>query len=181
MVIHVDRKDSSIARIVAATFPGYSGTKISIATEDSYRPENYWSGGSRTYAMAYNLETGKAMPLSEATANPMNGAAHTKVDIPANIAIVERVIFRGKDLGIRIIVRPETVTPFLPQSSELTERHLKILATIRSYISSYRKEVFSRNNVTQGEKDELTRLSYLTKQGGLTISGKNAAQNIEPW
>ena len=181
MVIYVNPADASIARIISATYPNYRGQKAQITTGETYTPQGYWSGGSKTYAVAYNLETGAVSPLSRATENPMNGAAHVTVEIPAGAAIVEHVLFQGKDLGIRIIVHPDNLAPFLPAPTTLTERQLQILATVRSYISFYRKEVFARNHVTQAEKDELQSLGYLTKQGGLTLNGKNAAHAARAW
>lgn len=181
MITYVDTKDANIARIIAATFPDYRGQKAQITTGETYSPENYWSGGSKTYAVAYNLETGVVAQLSKATENPILGAAHITVNIPPGAAIVEHIIFQGKDLGIRIIVNPDNLAPFLPAPNTLTERQLAILATTRSYVSWYRKGVFARSGVTQGEKDELQRLGYLTKQGGLTLTGKNAASGARAW
>ena len=181
MTTYIDRKDPDITHIIAATFPDYRGTKIAIGTAESYQPHNYWSGGSKTYAVAYNLDTGVVSPLDRATENPMHGAAHVSVPLPAGVAIVEHVIFGGKDLGIRIIANPGTIAPLLPAPNTLTERQLTILATVRSYISSYRREVFTKNDVTQEEKNELQRLGFLTKQGGLTMDGKNAASIARAW
>lgn len=181
MIIYVDHKEQNIARIIAATFPDYRGTKVQVTTAETYHPENYWSGGTRNYAVAYNLETGVVSQLSRATENPMNGTAHITVGIPEGAAIVEHILFQGKDLGIRIIVRPDNLTPFLPVPNTLTERQLSILATIRSYISSYRREVFARNHVTQEEKDELQRLGYLNKRNALTLDGKNASHAARAW
>ncbi len=178
MSIYVDRRDSTIAKIVAATYPNYRGTKVQVEASEQYSPENYWSGGSRTYAVAYNLATGTVNQPARATEDPSRGEAHVTIDILQDVAIVEHIIFCGKDLGIRIIVHPDNLTPLLPALTELTERQLSILATVRCYISSYRKEVFARNNVETSEKEELYRLGYLTKQGGLTLDGKNAANSV---
>lgn len=181
MSTYVDRKSPDVARIVSATFPDYRGTKVAISTAEKYSPQNYWSGGSRTYAVAYSLDTGKVILLDSETENPMNGAAHVSVPIPQGVAIIEHVIFQGKDLGIRVIVHPDNLAPLLPAPCSLTDRQRIILATVRSYISSYRKEIFARQGVSQAEKDELQRLGYLTKQGGLTIAGKNAASDSRAW
>ena len=181
MTTYVNRRDPTIARILDATFPDYRGTQVSVIAGEIYTPENYWSGGSKTYATAYNLETSLVIPLSHATENPFKAAAHVTVPIPQGVVIVEHVIFCGKDSGIRIIVHPENLTPFLPAPNTLTDRQLSILATVRSYVSSYRKEVFTLNQVTQVEKDELARLGCLTKLGALTLDGKNAASNAIPW
>lgn len=180
--LYIDPKDQQISAIAHACYPNYSGKKYQIATANRYHLENYWSGGSRTYVVAYNLDTKQIQPAPEVTANPMNGAAHSEIEIPLGVAMVEHVYFCGKDLGVRIVVRPESLAPLLPkqEATTLTDRQLSILATIRSYVSSYRKEVFARHNVAQEEKDELARLGYLTKQGGLTIQGKNTAQSATP-
>lgn len=55
---------------------------------------------------------------------------------------------------------------------DLTERQMKILATVRAYKSDYRKDVFRRNRVTVDEMQELNRLGLIDARGAITRSGK---------
>lgn len=101
------KTNSKLARRIAlACYPEYKGRKIKVASEATYRMENYWDGGSRCYAKAYDLKTGTVAAADIATTNPMNGKAHAEIEIPAGVAIVEHSIFCGKDCGITIYVNP---------------------------------------------------------------------------
>lgn len=101
------KKTTKLARQIAlACYPEYKGRKISVASRGTYRMENYWDGGSRCYAKAYDLATGKVGEPASATSNPMNGQAHAEIEIPAGVAIVEHQFFCGKDCGITILVNP---------------------------------------------------------------------------
>jgi hypothetical protein len=64
---------------------------------------------------------------------------------------------------------------------ELTDRQKTILATIRAYTSSYRRDVFARNKVTLAEIDELYKKGFVDRRGALTRLGRIAAEDIEPW
>lgn len=75
---------------------------------------DYFSEGSRNFARAYDLATGRvAQPLA-AAGTPWNAQAHARIEIPAGVAIVEHSIFCGKDAGVTIYVRPENLAPLLP-------------------------------------------------------------------
>jgi hypothetical protein len=98
---------SKLARKIALTcYPEYKGRKISVASAAIYRMADYWDGGSRDYAIAYELESGRTGAPTGAVHNPMNGAAHAEIEIPAGVAIVERSIFCGREVGITIYVNP---------------------------------------------------------------------------
>jgi hypothetical protein len=65
-VIHVDKPDEVIKKIIKATFPDYKGRNIKVVTDDF--PKNlssYWSGGSINYYVFYNLANGKAKSVPE--------------------------------------------------------------------------------------------------------------------
>jgi hypothetical protein len=104
--IKVSKSNPEIKRIVAACYPAYKGRKIRVAAATQYHMSNYWDGGSRDYVVAYSLATGEVSAPSRAASNPMNGAAHSTVEIPAGVALVEHTIFCGKGIGIRIYVNP---------------------------------------------------------------------------
>lgn len=115
--IAVSKTDPTIRRILAACYPGYRGRKIRIEPATSYAMSDYWDGGSRAYAIAYDLATGRTAPPATATHNPMNGAAHATITIPDGILIVEHSIFMGKCAGIRIYATPTTIAPLLPPAA----------------------------------------------------------------
>jgi hypothetical protein len=69
---------------------------------------------------------------------------------------------------------PELLVP------KLTERQMKILASVRSFISLYRREVFEANNVTQRELDELRAMGLIDKRGAITLMGRNVVGDADP-
>ncbi len=104
-----------VATIVEAAYPEYTGRKFSLVFKERYYMNDYWSGGSRTYVTALKLENGR-LGLSSpdvAAQNPFNQKAHVEFDIPKNVMLVEHVFFCGKDLGIRIIIHPDSI--FIPK------------------------------------------------------------------
>lgn len=107
--IKLRKKD--IAEIVAAAYPEYKGRKFRLAFQEKYQMSDYWSGGTRTYVIALKMEYNSLLITTpdEATSNPLNKLAHIEFDIPRNIALVEHVYFCGHDLGIRVVVHPETI------------------------------------------------------------------------
>lgn len=88
-------------------YPNYRGRKWELSFATSYTMENYWDGGSKTYAMAINLTTGEISKPHAATTNPFNQAAHSSFDIPQGFGIIENTIFCGKDMGISLVIRPD--------------------------------------------------------------------------
>jgi|SRR5215475_11359476 len=180
--LHLNPRDPQIQAILAATYPEYTGQKVRLREARTYHLENYWSEGSRKYCVLYSLAHGRGNIPNPATTNPMNRGAHSEFEIPANYMIVEHTIFQGKDLGICLYVRPENLAPLLPaQSPALSERQGQILASIRSYISSYRRLVWSQHGIKPAELADLRTLGYLDHRGALTLAGKNASQPYHPF
>jgi len=90
---------TKLAKTIAlACYPEYRGRKIKVVSRETYYVENMWGGGSRSFAVAYNLVTGAKAAAIE-TVGP-------EVKIPAGVAIVEHTFFCGKDCGITIYVNP---------------------------------------------------------------------------
>lgn len=125
--VKLKRKD--IPAIVAAAYPEYTGQKFRLAFKSTFRMSDYWDGGSRTYVTAVKLEDGKLMMSTpDAVAhNPFNKQAHITFDIPKNVALVEHIFFCGKDLGIRIVVHPDTILlpKLLPEGLETVKESIK--------------------------------------------------------
>lgn len=63
----------------------------------------------------------------------------------------------------------------------LTERQRKILATVRSFTSTYRRELFARFRVRQADLDELREMGLLDRRGAMTIMGRNISGRDEPF
>jgi hypothetical protein len=167
---------------------GYSGRKFQLHVAESVNISNtQWDGGSRSTYTAVNLETGQSSPMTDPRPWPDNMAPWGDVDIKPNHAVIEHVIFCGKDLGLRITVRPENATKLLPDTTadELTADELVILYATRAYKASYagmdRRQMVANDGhkltVDQWEaaKARLIAGKYLNRAGAITTKGKNAA------
>ena len=99
-----------VRNILKATYPEYRGRTFRLQTQETYQMENYWSGGSRTYVkgLVKDGESFKVLEPDGRASNPMNARAHAEFEIPKNVVMVEHVYFCGADLGIRLIVHPES-------------------------------------------------------------------------
>jgi hypothetical protein len=91
-----------LKQIAKACYPEYKGRKFHYCEQREYQMTDYWSEGSRNYAIAYEVSTGKSGLPSDMVHNPMNGGAHARFEIPHGVVIVEHSIFCGKDCGITI-------------------------------------------------------------------------------
>ncbi len=112
--VKVSLKDKEVARIVRHCYPQYKGRKISLVSATSYHMSDYWDGGSRDYVRAYHIESGAIKDPAQHAHNPYGRSAHSTVEIPEGIAMVEHTIFQGKDMGIRIHVHPNNFAKLLP-------------------------------------------------------------------
>ena len=95
-----------IKTLAKKCYPEYKGRKFFTRQSKEYQMSDYWSEGSRNYAVAVRLATGETGLPGDFVHNPMNGGAHARFEIPAGIAIVERSVFCGKDCGITVYVAP---------------------------------------------------------------------------
>lgn len=107
--------DPSVRALVHSAFPEYKGRKIKVEAQ-SYplNVRSYWSGGSISYFCMVRMADCKVMPIPQ-NGTPFDGGpiAPNGVWVPRGFAIVEHVLFCGKDLGIRIHVHPDSLPKML--------------------------------------------------------------------
>lgn len=112
-------KDETIAKIVAATFPGYNGKKFRIETRERVNCASCCDGGSREYFRFYNLATGEVtQELPAQSAFDKRFQWIIDVPLPPGVGCVKHSIFCGKDAGITIEVRPDNTAPLLRRSRQ---------------------------------------------------------------
>jgi hypothetical protein len=115
--LKVSRANKAFKPIIAACYPKWTGRKLRVETATEYRMENYWDGGSRCYVLAYDLKTGRSYGPAVHTTNPMHGAAHSIVNIPDGVLLVEHSIFCGKDAGVTIYANPANMPSLLTEAT----------------------------------------------------------------
>lgn len=184
--VYLDRLEGIPARIASATFPNYSGRKFEITTGTCFNPnENNWQGGSRTYMKLVSRD-GKMVTVPEC-GNPFSGFAPESVEIPPQSILVEHVLFCGKDLGLRFVIRPEEFdTLALPAPVDLTEDEKLALIFTRSRKASYDGKNRKQMAVSDGfdvngwdfAKDSLISKGLLNKAGAITPAGRNAIGDL---
>lgn len=189
-MIEVPFSDPSVNAIIQAAFPGvFSRRTVKVEVRETYRVSDYWSGGSRDEAIFVELSTLKSVSAQslppecrQQKNNPYN-LAIGEVVISPGYAIVEHVIFQGKDLGYRIYLNRENMMPLLTaRPSDLCERDRRILVSYRSLKSGpYRKEALDRLAFTDADLKRLV-LAGLLKQSSngatqITIKGRAACAN----
>lgn len=204
-MIHLDKATPEMLTIIRKTFPDYRGRKFKI--DNSGHPvgvTSYWDGGSRDYFVAYNLATGKTMPVPQ-NGTPFDGGpiAPDGVPVPPGFLIVEHSIFCGKDSGITFHVNTADLPPFLPAPVELTDDETVVLDATQRYKNTYSgetnlrfKETFRGQSMANGvaqfngkplpfpqvitmsrwetAKSALIARRFLNKAGAITADGRNA-------
>lgn len=112
--IKADRKDPTIDKIARAL--GYKGRKFVIRPAERVTLSGtYWDGGSRTEWFFYDLPSGRVVPVPQWDPPQFGGPrAAPSGELPVGIAAVAHVIFCGKDVGLKIHVRPQDLAKCLP-------------------------------------------------------------------
>lgn len=184
--MYIERKD--VPAVILNAFSNYKGKTFEVKVAEKVSLNNsYWSGGTKSDYVAVNLATGVKQEASGISSPYRLNGEIPEVDIPVGVAIVEHVIFCGKDMGLRIYIRPENATPLLGtgEKVDLTDDQKVVLRLTRSLkssyggISNYRQHSsgFSLdkwNTIKQG----LIELGYLAKNGALTTKGRNIAKGL---
>jgi hypothetical protein len=97
----------TVKELARIAYPGYRGRKFKERTSSSYTMQDYWDGGSRCYAVAVELATGRIVRHEDL--NPMTDRrAGATLNIPQGFGILEHSIFCGKDTGITLVTPPLT-------------------------------------------------------------------------
>jgi hypothetical protein len=123
--IKIPFSNPTVRQIVLAAYPGAKTRRpVGVSVQKSYGIWDFWDGGSRTYTAFVRLSdmsgvTSEALPQAARTThgNPF-GLAISKEDIQLDpgYAVVEHVIFCGKDIGYRIVLAEgHTLSASLPQ------------------------------------------------------------------
>ena len=107
--VKLSRSHPDVKEMLKRCYPEYRGRRITLVERDSYQMSNYWSEGSRSYVVAYDIATLKVTQPHTATSNPFEGVAHTTIEIPFGVALVEHR-YIGDYQAIRVIVNGDTFT-----------------------------------------------------------------------
>jgi hypothetical protein len=119
-------KDPTIRQMVLAAFPEAKTRRpVSITSKASYHVSDFWDGGSRTYCAFLRLSD-----MTAVSSEMLPQRARQEVGNPYNLpighlplspgyAIVEHIIFCGKDLGYRIILHPANSLPSAEETRQM--------------------------------------------------------------
>ena len=182
LAAQIEVSRGAIPDVILAAFPDYRGRTFHVEpTERVTFHDLFWGGGSRNQYAAVHLATGRVQYLAPGV-SPWGArvAEGTTTEIPQGFVVVEHAIFMGKDMGLRIYVRPQDVAPLLPAASgrALTPREASILRAFQGLTSAGRKYEFVRMGVTPAELDALVGDGFLAHNRAgatsLTREGKNA-------
>lgn len=111
-LLEFKKSDPKVAYLVRLCYPNYRGRrKVRVESRKVYRIHDYWDGGSRSYASFVHLPTRRRVNLDSLQYEHQSYCNHFnlpigRVNLSLEIAVVENVIFMGKDLGIRIYMHP---------------------------------------------------------------------------
>lgn len=172
-------------QIIEATFPEYTGNKITAEIAETLTFHGtMWDGGCRRVYKILRLADLKVVPVPQAPyaqESPRHEIPH-KIE-PGFVVVVH--VFAGQREYLEIIGRAENVTPMLPAPATLTTDEETVLIATRSLKSSYAgvkdyrfHEARRYRGITRERwdvaKQALMTRKYLTAAGAITVEGKNA-------
>jgi len=189
------RKDTEtmaiVSRILSIAGMSYRGTQVEVNEFKGTRLDSAWCDGSRTTLAIVNYATGKAAPV------PENGTMFCPsigelTSLPDNCLVVKHRIFRGKDMGIELLVPASFLAKLLPDTPTLTPEQMVVLYATRSLKSSYGgipnyrfHQAHEETGITKEQweqaKGELIDARLLNKAGAITPSGRNAVGKSFDW
>jgi len=178
-----------VKAIAQAAFPAYTGRKFRVCEFSSpMRLDSNWEGGSRSYYAVLDLVSLRGITIQENGTPFSNGGKIERIsELPLNACVVEHVLFCGKDLGIRIYVRPENMTKMLPDKPIELTTHQRIVLVATRQLKSFAR--FDQANSYTGigrsqyeqAKAELIAKGLFKSNGSITDAGRNAAGNTQLW
>jgi hypothetical protein len=140
-----------------------------------------WSGGTRKILSAVELETGRAVSITDTLSAPWNaGRTSREIALKPGFAILETGHLCGNPSQPRLFVHPQDLAPLLPapEAAPLTEPERIWLYCVCCYISRARVEEAKRYRLTDAQINEarqsLFNRGYLSAAGAATTKGKNA-------
>lgn len=188
--MHFERNalPDGIARIVAASFPAYTGRKIEACVAESVTCSDLWDGGTRSWWTFVRLDTYQSMAMPPDTTWQTGKAQHVPL-VPGLVA-VEHHIYRGEDMGLTLWVHALDMPKYLPACEKAaSELQVIVLWATRSFKSSYNgrsdyrfTEARDATGITrdewEGAKAECIAAGLLNKAGAITPKGKNATEHL---
>ena len=174
--IHLNPKTmpEEAARLFRQAFPAYRGQHYKIRGVTAVDLRSYWDGGSRDYFTIVCVD-GRSLPVPVQSAYDKAVAGADSFIIPDGFAVVEHSIFRGKDLGLTLLVPEQRLAHYLPaETHSLSDEQEVVLYCTATLIPSARRE---RSGMTRERwdtvKSELVQLGLLRANGSITPEGRN--------
>ena len=188
MTIHLTCADpdaQAAIRLMLAAVPGYRGRKFSVRPQESVDIRSYWDGGSRDTFTFVHLASGRVTPQAPAQSafdRPIKGA--DCVTLPEGVGCVSHAIYRGRDLGLTLLIPPANAVLFLPEPASVTDDELIVLGYTGQYKNTYsgRKNIRASKAIRDGKitqdrwtaaQGTLIARKLLTKAGAITPAGRN--------
>jgi hypothetical protein len=187
----VDVKDLPRTLIDALGALGYKKTNICVRAAKTYRLQQAGFAGQRAFVCAVNLEDGRKETVygSWGGANMFNRANLVDLDkeerpVPMNGAIIEGS--EGNGVRASITVRPETLTPLLPERPDLSKEEWSALNIVGGIKGGYRREEFFRAGLGDyGPENPVVAslvqkgLVKVNKRGAVSVTTDGAAMRVE--
>ena len=187
MSVALHHNDPTVAAIIAASFPGFTGKNITaIPTEQITFWGTNWDSGYRRQYRAVELSSMRTVAVQKDQNWMMGSDSHkTPIAIPPNCVVVVLVDSRCKQY-VEIHAHQSTINPLLPAPLDLTREEKIVLHYTRflksSYggISNYRyQEGGRRYGLTlaswEQAKASLIDKKLLNKAGAITVDGRNVS------
>ena len=101
--------DRRVKQIINACFPDYRGRKVSITNHIPSNLDSWWDGDTRTYYAFYQPSTCKVFQVhsNHPFFEPNQPTKLNEEVMPKDVLLISHTFFCGKDIGIRIHVKPD--------------------------------------------------------------------------
>lgn len=185
--VYLKRTDEMVARLINATFPGFTGTRIQADVAQTVRfSGTNWDEGNKTDYAIVRLADLTTQGIAESPYFRDSPLHSTDFPIPDGFVVVAHEHCRGREY-LRIITPGANITPLLEAPSDLTGDERIVLLATRSFkssyagISNYRFHEAQSKGITldrwESAKSALIAKKLLNKAGAITTEGRNAIAN----